>query len=111
MSEGREPGAAPLKGEPLSCIGRNQAEDVVDPTIVRYVKFGRGGDWKAECLREGIIRLGMGSALPERLVAASTVRWADLEALFLANGQGHLAATRAKNETIVHQTGADVLCG
>jgi hypothetical protein len=77
----------------------NALDDAVAPLTVRYIKLGRGGDWEAECLRDGIIRFGTGSAQPDRYAAAIAGRWDDLKQLFLADGKSMSTSTRATNET------------
>ena len=30
----------------------------INPTQVRFIKLGEGGEWEASCIAEGVIRLG-----------------------------------------------------
>lgn len=73
-------------------------------TRVRYIKLGRGGSWEKECIKDGIIRFGFGSANDDRFPLCRAGRWVELKQSFLAAGdlagqatQGQ--ATRFTNET------------
>jgi hypothetical protein len=54
---------------------------------VRYIKLGSGGDWEKECLEKGIIRLGFGTARPDRFSLCQSKRWDDLTESFITEGK------------------------
>lgn len=70
------------------------SEDSIAPSVVRYIKLGRGGGWERECLDDGIARFGYGTQQPARLDAAAAGRWAELRAMFLDDGRAAGTATR-----------------
>lgn len=70
-----------------------------DPEQVRYIKLGREGCWEKECLEEGIIRFGFGSATDERFALCSKRKWGALAKSFMAEGKAKGTATRFTNET------------
>lgn len=39
----------------------------INPVKVRYIKLGEGGRWEKECLEDGVVRFGFGSANAQRL--------------------------------------------
>ena len=59
----------------------------VRPARVRYIKLGSGGDWEKECLEKGIIRLGFGTARPDRFSLCQSKRWDDLTESFISEGK------------------------
>lgn len=63
---------------------------------VRYIKLGRGGRWEAECLREGIVRLGYQTQLHFDLCSAA--RWDDVTTRYEAAGQNRGVATGTANQ-------------
>ena len=65
---------------------------------VRYIKLGSGGNWEKECLDKGIIRIGFGSAKPERFDLCKSGRWDSVTKSFLAEGNNKGNATRFTNE-------------
>jgi hypothetical protein len=66
---------------------------------VRYIKFGRGGDWEKECIEGGIARFGYATERPSRFAMALEGRWEDLREAFLADGQAPGTATRFTRDT------------
>lgn len=81
-------------------LSEGRMRDPISPTTqVRYVKLGRGGMWEHECLREGTIRFGFGSANPDRYLLCRARRWDELTESFLAEGKTRGTATRFTNET------------
>jgi hypothetical protein len=75
--------------------------DLVQPAGVRYIKLGQGGAWEAECLQNGIVRLGFGSAGPGRLGLCRAGRWNELLQSFMDAGKSPTVARRFTNETRV----------
>lgn len=73
----------------------------VRPKRVRYIKLGREGGWEKECLAKGIIRLGFGTAKPERFALCADRKWRELTKLFIATGKDKGTATRSTNEVRV----------
>lgn len=72
--------------------------EIIDPTRVRYIKLGEGGDWEKECLEKRIIRIGFGSAQTERFELCQAGRWMEVFLSFVAEGKGKGTATRSMNE-------------
>jgi len=70
-----------------------------DPERVRYIKLGREGCWEKECLDNGIIRFGFGSATDERFPLCGKRKWGALAKSFMAEGKAKGTATRFTNET------------
>lgn len=70
----------------------------VNPARVRYIKLGPGGAWERECLQRGIVRIGFGTANPERFQLSRSRRWQELTASFIAEGKDKGTATRFTNE-------------
>lgn len=68
-------------------------------TRVRYIKLGEGGLWERECLNEGIIRFGFGSASEERFPLCTAGKWEELTKSFIDEGKDKGTATRFTNET------------
>jgi hypothetical protein len=66
----------------------------ITPSVVRYIKLGRGGGWERECLDDGIARFGYGTQQPARFEAAIAGRWAELTSMFLDEGKAPGTATR-----------------
>jgi hypothetical protein len=71
---------------------------VITPTRVRYIKLGERGRWEQACIKNGIIRIGFGSAHPERFGLCSTGHWSELAESFIAEGKDKGTATRSTNE-------------
>jgi hypothetical protein len=71
---------------------------VVTPTRVRYIKLGEAGGWEKECMEEGIVRFGFGSAKSDRFPLCCGRQWSDLTKSFLAEGKAKSTATRFTNE-------------
>lgn len=72
---------------------------ILPHTRVRYIKLGEGGNWEAECLDKGIVRLGFGSSKGERFHLCIDGRWDELTKSFIAEGKDKGTATRFTNET------------
>lgn len=70
----------------------------IKPSAVRYIKLGEGGAWEADCLNTGTVRIGFGSAWPERFAYCQEGRWEDLRATFLAEGRSKGTASRFAKE-------------
>src|SRR5260370_20616146 len=70
----------------------------IRPTRVRYIKLGERGRWESECLKNGTIRIGFGSARPELFDLCRAGRWDDLAETFVAEGKDKGTATRSTNE-------------
>jgi hypothetical protein len=74
--------------------------DLISPqTRVRYIKLGEGGLWELECLKEGVIRFGFGSASAERFPLCLAGKWEELTSSFISEGKDKGTATRFTNET------------
>lgn len=71
---------------------------LIEPVRVRYIKLGGRGSWERECLEKGIIRIGFGSARPDRLHLCQSRHWEKLTESFLAEGKDKATATRSMNE-------------
>ena len=71
---------------------------VITPTRVRYIKLGERGRWEQVCMEKGIVRIGFGSAHPERLGLCLAGHWSELADSFIAEGKDKGTATRFTNE-------------
>ena len=71
----------------------------IRPESVRYIKLGTGGEWERECLENGIVRFGFGSANAERFALCRDGKWEQLTQSFLADGRTRGTATHFTNET------------
>ena len=78
--------------------GREAEATVIQPSRVRYIKLGEGGSWEKECLENGIIRIGFGSAAPSRFALCQSEQWDELARSFVAEGRDKGTATRHTNE-------------
>ena len=70
-----------------------------DPANVRYIKLGEGGRWDHDCMQRNIVRLGFGSASPQRFKMCLNGDWKSLRKSFIAEGKSASTATRFTNET------------
>ena len=59
----------------------------ISPSRTRYIKLGEGGRWEKACVEGRIIRLGFGSAHPERFRLCRDAKWDELSASFIAEGR------------------------
>lgn len=66
---------------------------LISPRRVRYIKLGAGGEDEPECMRDGIIRLGFGTAKPARFDLCLKRQWRELKRSFLAEGKTPGTAT------------------
>jgi hypothetical protein len=73
---------------------KTAAKIKINPTAVRYIKLGERGHWEKECLDQGIIRIGFGSAERERFELCQSGRWDAVTKSFLAEGKDKGTATR-----------------
>jgi hypothetical protein len=71
----------------------------IHPARVRYIKLGETGRWEKECIEQGIIRIGFGSAKADRFPLCAGGKWAELTQSFIASGRSKGTATRFTNET------------
>ena len=71
----------------------------IKPDNVRYIKLGEGGRWEKECVNNGIMRFGFGSANKTRFPLCEKGKWDELTKSFLAEGRNVGVATRFTNET------------
>lgn len=71
----------------------------IKPTSVRYIKLGEAGRWERECLERGIIRLGFGTADPDRFDLCKREDWSKLAQAWERDGKTKSVATRFTNET------------
>jgi len=71
----------------------------IHPKRIRYIKLGSAGGWEEECLKNGIVRFGFGSATEKRFPICQESRWSDLMASFIEEGKDKGTATRFTNET------------
>ena len=76
----------------------SDAQDPLAPSRVRYIKLGQAGGWEAECLDQGIIRMGFGSAEADRFSLCRASRWRDVAEAIRAEGKSQGTATRCANE-------------
>jgi len=60
---------------------------LINPSRVRYIKLGEGGRWEKECLDQGVIRIGFGSAHPERFQLCQSRDWDGLMESFSSGGK------------------------
>lgn len=58
----------------------------INPKRVRYIKLGGGGQWEQECLENGIIRIGFGTASADRLALCESSKWDELRKTPIAVG-------------------------
>jgi hypothetical protein len=70
---------------------------MINPSRVRYIKLGGGGDWEKECLEKRIIRIGFGSA-QTRFELCEARRWNDVSESFIMEGKDKGTVTRFTNE-------------
>jgi hypothetical protein len=70
----------------------------IEPARVRYIKLGEGGGWEKDCLAKSVVRIGFGSAMPERFRMWMASRWDDLSASFVAGGRSKSTASRFGRE-------------
>jgi hypothetical protein len=82
----------------LDQAGDLLSRQTITPRCVRYIKLGAGGSWEKECLKRGIIRIGFGSARPDRFALCQSRRWDDLMEAFIAEGKNKGTATRFTKE-------------
>lgn len=73
----------------------------IPPTVrVRYIKLGVGGKWEKECLTNGVIRFGFGSATAKRFPLCCAHNWNQLRKDILSDPRmTEGVATRFTNET------------
>jgi hypothetical protein len=76
-----------------------QTNRVPAKTRVRYIKLGEHGSWERECLKNGILRFGFGSANSARFPFCIQGKWKELTASFIEEGKDKGTATRFTNET------------
>ncbi len=72
--------------------------NAIQPTRVRYIKLGQRGLWEDECVERGIIRIGFGTAEPERFRLCQTRRWTDLARSFKREGRNKGMVTNFTNQ-------------
>jgi hypothetical protein len=83
----------------MNVITAAKVHTEVRPAQVRYIKLGEAGRWEKECIENGIVRFGFGSATPERFLLCRAGRWDELTETFVASGRTQGTATRFTNET------------
>ena len=81
------------------CKSTRSAFPAIHPKRVRYIKLGKGGRWEAECLDNGIIRFGFGSARSDKFKFSRDGKWDELKQLFITQGETKSNATRFTKET------------
>src|SRR5262249_54403857 len=59
---------------------------------VRYIKLGETGEWEADCVKDGTIRLGFGTWKASRFKLCRTRNWNALRAVFLREGNDRTRA-------------------
>ena len=72
--------------------------DAIKPARVRYIKLGGGGSWEQECLGNSIIRIGFGTARPDRFLLCESRNWKELAESFVSEGKDKGTATRFTKE-------------
>lgn len=72
--------------------------DVISPSRVRYIKLGAGGIWEQQCLEQGIIRIGFGTARDDRFLLCQSRDWEGLAESFIAEGRDKGTASRFTKE-------------
>ena len=65
---------------------------------VRYIKLGRKGEWEQECLKKGIIRIGFGSAKPQKYEWCKAGQWEKVTDAWIEEEKDKGTATRFTNE-------------
>jgi len=70
----------------------------IRPARVRYIKLGERGRWERASLEMGVVRIGFGSAQPERFALCLTGRWDEVANSFVREGKDKGTATRSANE-------------
>ena len=70
----------------------------VKPGSVRYIKLGQRGGWEKDCVDRGIIRIGFGTAKPERFELCLSRRWDDLAESFKEGGRSKGTVTSFTNQ-------------
>jgi len=70
----------------------------ISPKQVRYIKLGGGGRWEKECLDNGIIRIGFGTARRDRFQLCHSGRWDSVTDSFIAEGKDKGTAKRFTKE-------------
>lgn len=70
------------------------AQTTIRPNRVRYIKLGRHGGWEQECLERQIIRIGFGSANPEKFALCESGQWQEIATRYVAEGRDKGTANR-----------------
>lgn len=70
----------------------------IDPSSVRYIKLGEGGQWERECVEQGTLRFGTDSGNPETLKWAREGAWEEIASSW-REVKSRGTATRFTNET------------
>ena len=78
--------------------GHASRAEMINPTRVRYIKLGEGGDWEAECREKNIIRIGFGSAQSPRFELCHAGRWGEVYNSLIEERKSKGTATRSMNE-------------
>ena len=81
----------------MSTAPISQKFEPINPSRVRYIKLGKGGDWEEKCLAQGIIRFGFGTEKPERFELCSSGSWDKLKESLIKDGEKK--AKQITNET------------
>jgi hypothetical protein len=89
----------PAEKRSVNMSGQANTPSPIHPARVRYIKLGEGGSWEKECLDNGTVRFGFGTARPERFALCRAGQWEKLTKLFVEAGRTKGTATRFTNET------------
>lgn len=65
---------------------------------VRYIKLGHRGSWEKDCVARGILRIGFGTAQPERFRMCRARRWDDLAESFKQQDKSKGTVTSFTNQ-------------
>jgi hypothetical protein len=71
---------------------------MIQPSQVRYIKLGRGGEWERICLELRVNRIGFWTSEPEVFELCGSGKWSELEELFIRRGRTPGVARRFANE-------------
>lgn len=75
----------------------------ITAATVRYIKLGRGGEWEAECIRDGILRFGFDTGDPLTMELCRARRWDEVALSWRRDGgKDPATATRFTNETCIY---------
>lgn len=77
----------------------NSQVSLINPKSVRYVKLGEGGEWEAECIKKGILRIGFHTGRGDVAELCRNKDWKSIKLMWQEKeGKSPSVATRFANE-------------